>query len=702
MALPWTSSDMATTADVLPVVSSPTVQAAKGRPIRLGYMLRYDEIPLTCFSDLCAALDALANLNQAYVIRGRKQVEDRLIRRRFKHEPFHLAQQPRQWLCIDFDAVPIADTYADPVGSVTAARAMLPSGLANAECYYAITKSTTDCQLNVHLWFWLDRPHAASEVSGALQGISGVDHSLYKPTQPHFTASPLLDIDPLKGRRRGTLTGDPARIGEPVIVNPTAAWLAIERNCTAIARKPPGERHNAINRAAFHLAEHVASGAVSRDDLEAVLIDTAIVAGLSRERAEDEVKRALDDGIEAANNAPAWLDKLSRAASGAAKSTHANAILALSESPEWAGTLVYNTRDDRPEWAKDPPVKLFASAKAGLAMVDEHAAIALAYIAGHGMALSLSGVKECMLVVARMREFDPLKDRLDSFDWDGTSRLANWTHVYLGTPDNEYTRSVGRKWLISALARLYQPGCKADYCLVLEGVRGIFKSQALDILGLSYTRDIRVDVRSTDALDALHRSTWLAHLPEMEALKKGKDIEATKAFMTAREDHFREKYARITRTFKRSMVFCATTNEEDYLVDATGNRQYWPIYCTLINLVLLEADVEQLWAEAKVCYLDGEKWFLEDINEAQAADEQRERLAVDPWEDELEECLRDINEVSTRECLETHLGIDTERRTPYHAQRVGRALKRLGWEKMRGREKDTGKRGRFYTRIKVK
>lgn len=340
----------------------------------------------------------------------------------------------------------------------------------------------------------------------------------------------------------------------------------------------------------------------------------------------------------------------------------------------------------------------YDSAKVNAPLLDEHAAIAIQWLAEHGIALPLKGALECMIAVSRMREYDPLRDRMNTLDWDETPRLETWLSRYLGAADTPYARTVGRKWLISAVARLYRPGCKADYCLVLEGERGIKKSQALIILGLEYTRDIRADVRNVDAVDALHRSTWIACLTELEALKRAKDLEASKAFMTATEDHFREKYARVTRTYKRGMVFAATTNESDYLVDSTGNRQYWPVQCTLIDIAALIADVEQLWAEALIAYRDGEQWWLED--ETLAAEEQIARLALDPWEDELAIALAHADSVSTRDCLEKHLDIPVERRTSFQAQRLGRVLKRIGWERVLTRDAETGRREWIYERRK--
>jgi predicted P-loop ATPase len=67
--------------------------------------------------------------------------------------------------------------------------------------------------------------------------------------------------------------------------------------------------------------------------------------------------------------------------------------------------------------------------------------------------------------------------------WDGKPRLEKWLIVYLGAKDTPYTRAVGKRRMISLIARLYQPGCKADYVLMLEGPQGKLKLTVFAIIG---------------------------------------------------------------------------------------------------------------------------------------------------------------------------------------------------------------------------
>ena len=75
-----------------------------------------------------------------------------------------------------------------------------------------------------------------------------------------------------------------------------------------------------------------------------------------------------------------------------------------------------------------------------------------------------------------------LTNWLNSLQWDKTPRLDHWLSSYCGAEDNIYVREVARCWLLGAVSRAYSPGCKFDFCLVMEGEQGIGKSTALEIL----------------------------------------------------------------------------------------------------------------------------------------------------------------------------------------------------------------------------
>lgn len=670
----------------LTVLYAPEVIAAKGNgAIRLGYSLYYDIIPLDSFGSLVLALESLKSLPHAYVVRGHPRDGLPLrIRRRSKTEPFHLENVPEQWLCIDIDGrLSAVDCFAEPARAVDVIRATLPHGLSQAACYYALTGSCKAHMIHCHLWFYLDRPYSNAELLRELGGRC--DTSLYKPTQPHFTAAPRIVPDAIADKRRGILDGGIGWLGkEPLKADPIAAEEQLKASMAEVAAQTKGNRHMAVNRRAYYMGRHVAVGAIERLRVIETLVTAAQAAGLDDERARNETCRGLADGIRDAPNREQWLDRLEHNKDGVPRSTYLNAIISLSESAEWAGCLGWSERHSRTEWLRNPPVGGgFGTARQGAPFREEHAAIAAEWLASHGLSYARNSLIDAMIDASHKHPFDPLKDRLDELDWDGVSRLSNVLLRYFGVPQDkaEWARGIGRRWMIAAIARVYDRGCKADNILVLEGAQGSFKSTALDILGMGYTKEIRVQLDDKDASDALHSGAWIAVLTELDAFKATYRAESVKAFLSMLEDYFRRAYGRVTLAHPRSIIFAATTNEESYLNDPTGNRRFWCITCGRIDILALRQDVEQLWAEAKQAYFDGEPWYLEGEALLEiAATEQAARLIPDTWEDYATDYLLNKSFVTLRElCLQVYQLDPVQQKQP-ELSRIRRYLSRMGFK----------------------
>jgi predicted P-loop ATPase len=295
--------------------------------------------------------------------------------------------------------------------------------------------------------------------------------------------------------------------------------------------------------------------------------------------------------------------------------------------------------------------------------------------------------------------FHPVRDYLHLLDWDGVSRLDTWMRDYWGAtkqPD-EYLAAVGAAWMISAVARIMQPGCQADYALVLEGSQGVRKSTALRILsGDDYFSDsLPADLSHKDARDHL-RGKWIVELPELAQFKRN-EIETVKAFITRRYEQYRPSYGRHEIRFPRQCVFAGSTNDDTYLVDTTGNRRFWVIACGQVDLEAMKRDRDQLWAEAAARYRRGDLSYLTPEQEALASVEAAARVAHDPWTSQVaqivSERLKDAADVSAGEVME-HMGLPQTERHARNAARVGSVLMNLGWK--RGKRHKT--RGQLYAR----
>ena len=246
-------------------------------------------------------------------------------------------------------------------------------------------------------------------------------------------------------------------------------------------------------------------------------------------------------------------------------------------------------------------------------------------------------------------------------------------------------------FLMMMIERVVNPGCKADYMLVLEGNQGTKKSQACRILaGSDYFSDGLPNISKNSKDAQIHiAGKWLIEIAELFAFRHSHPIES-KNFLTQCNQIFRRPYGRHKVFEPRQCVFIATTNEYYYLQDTTGNRRYWPVDTGKIELKLLEADRDQLLAEAlfrrrskRECYWPNRSFELKYI-----VPEQRARLRQNETVSEVLDYLDKHKpaEVRLRD-LRDELGwaADWDRKRSM----VVSALARAGYRSARGSRHET-------------
>ena len=320
-------------------------------------------------------------------------------------------------------------------------------------------------------------------------------------------------------------------------------------------------------------------------------------------------------------------------------------------------------------------------------------------------------IRDVIDLEARSHPFHPVRDYLESLRWDGTPRLSRFLIDYCGAvADGEnleerkdfgvYVEAVTRAFFISAVARIFQPGCKADCMLILEGGQGTMKSQLLRTLAVRdewFTDLLPHDLASKDARAHL-AGRWLIEMGEIAQFRRS-EIETVKSFLSCQFDRYRPAYGRSDISVPRQCLFIGTTNAATYLHDPTGNRRFWPVKVRTIGLTKVGATVDQLWAEAVEAYRADEIWWLSPRLERLAAREQQGRLELDPWHDEIEKFVerRLPGAEFTIAQILTDLDIPRARRERAHEMRVANVLRELGYERQRRRD-DGGRRHYVWSR----
>ena len=256
-------------------------------------------------------------------------------------------------------------------------------------------------------------------------------------------------------------------------------------------------------------------------------------------------------------------------------------------------------------------------------------------------------------------------------------------------------RAMMKRWLIAAIARATNPGCKVDNLLVLYGGQGIGKTTFFNTLaGAGLFQTVGDHKSETDELMAL-ASSWICEYGEVETAMNRKEISQLKQFITKQEDIYREPYASSTGRHPRAFVLCGSTNNDVFLRDTTGNRRYWVVEVSKrIDNVAVAALRDDIWTEAKALYEAGEPWWMNSIEEVAVAKHNEQFTESDPLETAVYSFAACHRSGFTVFELMSNLGYTPQQMSKAEQNRYTNILKGLGGEKKRMSVK--GKRDVFW------
>ena len=299
-----------------------------------------------------------------------------------------------------------------------------------------------------------------------------------------------------------------------------------------------------------------------------------------------------------------------------------------------------------------------------------------------GMQANEGYFQSVLLNFCAQSRFNPVQSWIDGLVWDGKPRLDKWTSTYLGMEDRPLYRKQGAIQLIASVRRVRHPGTKHDAMPVLEGPQGTGKSTAIKVLAggdALFTDSLNIGDEPKVIIEQTS-DAWLVELAELAGMQR-REVEGVKSFLSRTHDSARMSYDRSNTRRARNFTLWASTNDDEYLIDLTGNRRFWPWKVGTIDLDGLARDRDQLWAEAAHREKAGESIALPAELYAEAAAEQRSRVQSDPWQEMLEESIGDRYGKIVVGDIWMRLGVDSKTKNPAMGKRIANIMKQLGFKK---------------------
>lgn len=296
---------------------------------------------------------------------------------------------------------------------------------------------------------------------------------------------------------------------------------------------------------------------------------------------------------------------------GTPKSTISNVVRILKEDLFFMDAIRLNELTERIDIIKD-----LGWAREGLILSDTDMAYITLYIEENYGINNGSVIEKAIQIVANDNRYHPIRDVLSSLSWDGIPRVENILTHFLGVEKTELTTSSIKLFMLGAVNRIFDPGCKFETSICLVGDQGAGKSTFFKFLAIEdeYFSD---DLKRLDDEKIVIKlqGHWIMEMPEMLATLNSRRVEEIKSFLSRQKDTYRTPYEKHPKDRRRQCVFGGTSNKMEVLpMDKSGNRRIIPIETHMDKAEVHIMDDEkasrnyilQAWAEIMVIYKSGD------------------------------------------------------------------------------------------------
>ena len=324
---------------------------------------------------------------------------------------------------------------------------------------------------------------------------------------------------------------------------------------------------------------------------------------------QEAVKRTMDT-MEPAQTPAEIRETLEGTQKGGVKNSIRNCLTVFQRDPLFRGALRLNLLTEQIDI-----VKPLGWERTSTTLTDMDMNYLLLYLEENYGLTSEKKVQSAIKIVANENRYHPVRDYLNSLQWDGTERIRYALHHFLGADTDEYTYEALKLFLMGAIRRVFRPGSKFEVMLCLVGGQGAGKSTFFRLLA---GRDewFSDDLKKLDDENVYRKlqGHWIIEMSEMIATANAKSIEEIKSFLSRQKETYKVPYETHPADRLRQCVFGGTTNRQDFLPrDRTGNRRFLPVtvYPERAEVHILDdeaaarAYIEQMWAEAMTVYRSG-------------------------------------------------------------------------------------------------